>query len=225
MHTNKFTLPFRLLFVTDGEDGGGTEQPAGDKGDDLGFPPNTPAKDMTPEQQAAYYKHLAKKHEKNAKALLAKQRPDDFDQIVADAEAYRKLQDAQKSPDVRALEAARKEAAEKAAAEAAEKFMPVLVRAEFARRLPTLSEEELDELLEDISPAKYFKDGEVDKERVERMAARLAPAPAEDDESETKAGFTLGTILAKTSEPKKGAGGSIQEARERARAKYPSTNK
>lgn len=45
----------------DGENVGGDQQPA--------FPANTPVKDMTPEQQAAYWQDKARKHENRVKAF------------------------------------------------------------------------------------------------------------------------------------------------------------
>lgn len=44
-----------------GDNGGGEQQPA--------FPANTPVKDMTPEQQAAYWQDKARKHENRVKAF------------------------------------------------------------------------------------------------------------------------------------------------------------
>ncbi|MBU3995582.1 MAG: hypothetical protein KKF42_07385, partial [Actinobacteria bacterium] len=178
-----------------------------------------------PEQQAAYYKSLAKKHEKNSKALLKSQRPENFDQIVADAEAFRKQQEEAKTPDQKALDAARAEALAKAEAEAAHKFLPLLVRAEFARRMPELDDAGLDQLIEDVGVSTYFKDGEVDMDRIDRVAARFAPPKKDEDEQQGPPQFNLGHILAKTQEPKKGASTSISEAEQRTLAKYQTNDK
>ena len=211
--------PF-LRFVTDGEEGG-DPKPEVSEGGDFGFPANTPVRDMTAEQQAAYWKDKSRKHEKNRK-------PDDYDDKLARlAELEAQVQaaeDAKKSPDEKELE--QKLAAAKAAAkeEALGSILPRLVRAEFARKLPDLDDAALDELLEDISPSAYVKDGDVDVERVERMAKRLAPAKAEDDKSGEPT-FTLGHILRNTTPPKPNKSESIQEARERARAPFTKQDK
>lgn len=216
MRTNKFGLPFRLVFVTPEVDGGGGGDDPADG--DLGFPANTPVKEMTAEQQAAYYKHASKKWEKKAKTSEKNVKPADFDQLLADAEAFRKQQEDGKSPDEKALDAARQKAIVEAKAEAEREFLPVLVRAEFARRLPDLSDEQLDELLEDVAPATYYKDGAVDKERVERMAARLAPA------KEDNPPLNLGHFLGGSNQQGKGMGSSIAEAEARTLAKYQKTD-
>ncbi|UAJ78321.1 hypothetical protein IT072_13740 [Leifsonia sp. ZF2019] len=61
----------RLRFVSDdGESsGGGDEGDKGGAGGETGFPANTPVKDMTPEQQAAYHLHQSRKHEGRVKAF------------------------------------------------------------------------------------------------------------------------------------------------------------
>lgn len=51
----------RLRFVTDEENGGGNDQPA--------FPANTPVAEMSAEQQAAYWRDKARKHEDRVKAF------------------------------------------------------------------------------------------------------------------------------------------------------------
>lgn len=69
-----------IRFVTDneGNDGAG----------DLAFPANTPVKDMTPEQQAAYWKDKARKHEDRVSAYGGKT-PEEIAQLQADLDAAR----------------------------------------------------------------------------------------------------------------------------------------
>ena len=55
----------------DGDQGKDTGDKGGD-GDGDAFPANTPVKDMTAEQQAAYWKHHARKHETAAKSAAEK---------------------------------------------------------------------------------------------------------------------------------------------------------
>lgn len=221
MRTHKFSTRFRLLFsLPEGEEGGGgggDDTPEGD----LGFPANTATKDMTAEQQAAYYKNASKKWEKKAKASEKNVKPANFDQIAADADAFRKLQEDGKSPDQKAIDAA----IAQAKADALRDVAPTLVRSEFARRLPTLDEEQLDELMEDVGAEQFFKNGSVDKERVERIAKRFASAPEGDPDPNPAPAFNLGHILGATSEPAKGTSSSIAEAQQRTLAKYQTNSK
>lgn len=69
-----------LRFVTDNEG----NDPTGD----LGFPAGTPVKDMTPEQQAAYWQDKARKHEDRVKAYGGKT-PEEIAQLQADLDAAR----------------------------------------------------------------------------------------------------------------------------------------
>lgn len=78
-----------------------TENPGeGDagKGSDKGYPDDTPVAEMTAEQQAAYWKHMARKHENTAKARK------DYDDVVAERD---KLKKATMTDDEKALEEAR----------------------------------------------------------------------------------------------------------------------
>jgi hypothetical protein len=70
----------RLRFVTDEEEGGGNDQPA--------FPANTPVKEMSPEQQAAYWQDKARKHEDRVKAF-GDYTPDAINALVQEREALR----------------------------------------------------------------------------------------------------------------------------------------
>lgn len=59
----------RIVSVTDGENEGGGDGNNDDGKNEPAFPANTPVKDMTPEQQAAYNLHQARKHEDRVKAF------------------------------------------------------------------------------------------------------------------------------------------------------------
>jgi len=81
--------------VPDAEPGGKEpdEPPAEAEVGPDGYPLNTPVKDMTPEQQAAYWRAQAKKHEKAVRAF-GRFRPE---QVKEMAERLREIEDAQKS--------------------------------------------------------------------------------------------------------------------------------
>ena len=64
-----------------------TENPGdGDAGagPDKGYPDDTPVAEMTAEQQAAYWKHMARKHENTAKARR------DYDDVVAERDELKR---------------------------------------------------------------------------------------------------------------------------------------
>lgn len=75
------------------------------------FPPNTPVADMAPEQQAAYWKHHAQKHERRAKGY-GQYTPD---QVKTMASRLAEIEDAQKTEQQRLEE--RAAAAERQAAQ------------------------------------------------------------------------------------------------------------
>ena len=78
-----------------------TENPGGGdagKGSDKGYPDDTPVTEMTSEQQAAYWKHMARKHENTAKARK------DYDDVIAERD---KLKQATMTDNEKALEEAR----------------------------------------------------------------------------------------------------------------------
>lgn len=62
-----FHRPF--LRYIEGETGGGEGGDGGQQNNEPAFPANTPVKDMTPEQQAAYWQDKSRKHENRTKAL------------------------------------------------------------------------------------------------------------------------------------------------------------
>lgn len=61
-----FHRPF--LRYVEGEQGGG-EGGEGEQNNEPAFPANTPVKDMTPDQQAAYHLHQSRKHENRVKSF------------------------------------------------------------------------------------------------------------------------------------------------------------
>lgn len=89
---------FGVRMVVEPVSGSGESAEAGEHG----FPADTPLAEMTVEQQVAYWRYHARKHESNRK-------PKDWEQIVADATAYREQQEANKSEGEKALDAARVE--------------------------------------------------------------------------------------------------------------------
>lgn len=120
--------------------------------DDKGFPEGTPVAEMTAEQQAAYWKHQARKHEERARSRA------DYDDVKKKAAEYDKYVESQKTEAQRLADA--KTAAEKLASDTAAEL--ALTKAALKHGL---SEDDL-ELLADV-PADQVAD------RAERLAKRL----------------------------------------------------
>lgn len=82
---------------------------------DPGFPADTPIAEMTAEQQAAYWKHQARKHEDRWKGLAGDKT---VDQIKADLAEAEQARQAKLTPAEQQLQAAREEGRKAALAEA-----------------------------------------------------------------------------------------------------------
>ena len=166
-----------------GGDQGGSSDDGGDDdkggaGDDSGdaargFPANTPVADMTAEQQAAYWRTQSQKHEGRNKDLLAitgGRYGDDLRNELAAAEAARRDK---LSADERAVEDARAQARE----EATREFGPRSVRAAFNLLLGDMPQQERDAEIDLLDLSKFLNsDGDVDTDKVRRLADKIAPA-------------------------------------------------
>jgi hypothetical protein len=156
--------PWNLFEDDPNAGGGGGGIP---KVNEHGFPDNTPTADMTPEHQAAYWKHHARKHEQRANAA-----PDaaELERLRA-AEAELTTRKAAELTDAERLQAEKDAAeaaqltAERERDEARADALRVTVAAEKgltpaqARRLQGSTKEELeadaDDLLKDFAPSGF----------------------------------------------------------------------
>lgn len=96
-----FHRPF--LRYVEGEQGGGDDGATDENAPK--FPANTPVKDMTPEQQAAYHLHQSRKHENRAKAF-GEWTPEKINALVQERD---QLKTSGQSDADKAIEAAREE--------------------------------------------------------------------------------------------------------------------
>jgi hypothetical protein len=137
---------------------------------DKGFPENTPVVEMTPAQQAAYYKHQAQKHEDRNKALLAITGGKHGDDLKAVFDEYGQLKSASQTDAEKALEDAKKQTRAEVAIES--------VRAAFDLVLPDdMPEDKKTSALGVLNLAAFLTpDGKVDTAKVKTHAASLAPA-------------------------------------------------
>ena len=142
------------------------------QGADLGFPRGTPVAEMEPDEQVAYWKHQARKHEgrNNGWQQVAGDRS--ADQLKADLEELAEIRKSKLTPSEKQIE----EAKEAARAEARAEFAPQLAKMAFVTALSHVKEEDRNELIEDLNLSKFVNDkGEVDMEAVAKTAARIAP--------------------------------------------------
>jgi len=128
-----------------------------------GFPENTPVKDMTAEQQAAYHQHHARKHEGRSK---------EKDGEIADLR--RQLEEAKKGPKSDADKAIDERVAA-ALAPLTVDLVSARIEAAVARRgIDTAS---VQPLIDGLDFGKFLTDGKPDATRIAAWAEAL-PAPA-----------------------------------------------
>jgi hypothetical protein len=143
-----------------GGDAGGAGGAGSDSGGDgdRGFPANTPIKDMTADQQAAYWKF----HDRRKSDRL-----DAYGGITPE-QAKQWKQDAENArlnglpADQRVIEEARTEAAAAAAVKEAEKWAPVLAREVIGRFVEDKKKQ--DSMLAVLNPMAFMKDGTFDSD-------------------------------------------------------------
>ena len=138
-----------------------------------GFPDKTPIASMTAEQQVAYWKHQARKHEGTAKQR------DDYDDIKAERD---RLKAAGLSESEKAIEAARAEARTQAEKDVTAKYAARLVAAESRTAIgDRRTREQVADLLDGIDLSKFLTtSGEVDADKVSKHAELLAPKSTAD---------------------------------------------
>lgn len=155
----------------DGGSGAGGQGGAGQN--EPGFPANTPIVEMTTEQQAAYWKHQARKHEDNYKAL------GNVDELKQKAAAHDKVVQDNQSEHERNLEAARQEAADNARAEERAKNAGELVKAHVTAGAAAkgIKPEEIGKAVDFLDATKFLAaDGTVDSNKVAEFVTTLTPA-------------------------------------------------
>lgn len=150
-----------------GSSGAGGQQSGGDAGSN-GYPADTPIAEMTPAEQAAYWKAQSRKHESRVKALGTPEEIRAWKDASAELDKLRKA-------NMGDQERAVAEAREQAAADTARKFAGQLVAAEFrAATAGRVQAEELTDVLDSLDLTKFLtEDGSVNVEKVNQLAARI----------------------------------------------------
>lgn len=139
--------PF-LRFFTDDTGGGG--------GDEAKFPANTPVKEMTPEQQAAYWQYQSRKHESRVKGF-GEWTPD---KITALQTENQTLKTSQQSDADKAIDAAKEEGRNEVRAELHKERATTALEKALDGRVPNAS------ALLGLDVTKFIVDGKVDNAAV-----------------------------------------------------------
>jgi hypothetical protein len=140
-----------------------------------GFPANTAVTDMTPEQQAAYWKHQSRKHEDRSKQF-GDLTPEQLAEIRAKAERQDALEFEMASDQEKAVAEAKKAAKSEADAEWAPRLAETAFRVAIADRKTA---EEISDFLGDLNLARFIKDdGVVDTAKVLARVEEFAPSGA-----------------------------------------------
>lgn len=157
------------------------DPPGGDpQVNEHGFPDKTPVADMTTEQQTAYWKHQARKHESTSKSRA------DYDAIKAERDQLKK---AGMSPDEQAIQDAKDQAAAEARTDERGKWAGRTVKAELRAALkgkvhiPKGRDEGaiLSSILDPLNPQHFLtSDGEVDADKVTAYASGFGGAATPD---------------------------------------------
>lgn len=153
-----------------GSSGGAATQPGQSDGgtaevNEHGFPDNTPTSEMTADQQAAYWKHKARKWEGRARDQS------DYESVK---EELNELKKKQMSESERAIEDAREEGRTEASQEFGEKMVEASLRGALAGR--GIEVDDIDSKLSYVDFSKFLdNNGEVDSDKVQRYIADVAP--------------------------------------------------
>jgi hypothetical protein len=171
-----------------GATGTGTAATQTQTATDLGFPAETPVKDMTVDQQAAYWKHQSRKHEERYKAF-GDLTPETLQALREKADQHDALERELMSDKDKAIA----DAKDAATAEATAKFAEKLVKAEFkSASAGRLDADRLKAVLEPLDLTRFLdKNGDVDEAKVASYVDSIAPkstAPAPRGPSATGLG-------------------------------------
>jgi hypothetical protein len=150
--------------------------PKGQQAVEQGFPADTRLADMTVEQQAAYWKHQARKHETMIKSL------GNIDELRTKAGEYEALLNTTRTDQERAVAEARKTAAAEATAAARKQYGGLLVDAQItAATAGRLDDRQRSTLLSGLDRSRFLTDtGEVNADALAEFVDGIAPAKPAD---------------------------------------------
>lgn len=138
-----------------------------DTGEVYKFPTGKPTSAMTADQQAEYWRHKARKHERRADATK------DYDAVVAERDA---LKSKHQTAEEKALDEARQQARIEGENIGADRYLGAAVRGEIRGSNPSMTANQVDALMQVIDPRKLLNDkGDIDTSKIAAAVAGLAP--------------------------------------------------
>ena len=204
----------RYFAPVEGEGGGGDGTP---KDDDLGFPKETPVDQMTPEQQAAYWKHQSKVQQKARedaeKATSAYRKFGTPEELQSAHDAAEQKRQADLSEADRALEQAKAAAKAEGIAEAGARNLGPAITGWLVAHVKGANES-IEDATARVAGAIAFADltkfvgdnGELDAEKVQTFARSIGSA---DSGGDAAGGFTLFDAMQRQNVPAPGSTGSV----------------
>lgn len=202
-----------------GGSGSGSGSGAGAGGDgDLGFPPNTPVAEMTPEQKAAYGRH--KDAERRAATQAWKQVTGERtpEQLKADLEELQTLRDSKKTESDRAIEEAEKRGRESATTQSLNTAAKAILRANLSAQGYTDEsddgdEGELTELTDSIDVKRFIVNGDIDVDKLSTFAKKFSPTTQVDNGNHQQRQRDWAGGQRREGDKPRGAGGKAEAAR------------
>ena len=189
-----------------GSGAAGSANATDDKGRDLGYPKDTPVAEMTPEQQAAYFRNSKDKWEGRFRNLVGDR---SFDDVKKDLEELAEIRKSQQTPAEQAIEAAREEGKAAAVAEANTRAATAIFRASLEAQ--GHSEDDVEDLVANFNVANFVTDGDVDTDKLAAFAKRFSPA---DTATQTRRrDFGAGTRREGGGAKQRGEGGKAEAQR------------
>lgn len=201
---------FRYFAPVEGE-GGGTGS------EDLGFPKDTPVKEMTPEQQAAYWHNQSKvqqkKFEDAEKVTKAYEKFGTVDDLQAAADDAEQARLAALDDNQKAIETARTAGKAEGVQEAGGKYLAVAVKGMLIAHTKG-AQETFEDASARVAGAIEFADlskfvgdnGELDAEKVQTFAKSIGSADSNGNESQS---FPLFDSMQRQTLPAPGSTGSV----------------
>lgn len=184
----------------DDEDDGDVKPPADPK-DPHYFPPNTRVAEMSDKEASNYWRHQAKVQQKRAGRI-----PDD---VAADAQAYRDLQESLRDEHEVEVDEAFQAGAEAATRTVLEGASQKIMRSALIGR--GMEKDDVDELMVGINPAAFInKKGDIDDDAILAFVDKIAPA-SETGRRDIGQGRGRGST----------GGSSVQSGRARYRERHP----
>lgn len=166
---HRFTPRLRFIESPEGEGGGGDST--------LGFPAETSVAEMTPEQQAAYWKHQSKAQQK-ARETAERER----DTFKPKADQFDQLEQQSLSDQEKALNTARDEARREGEVLGAGRYLKEAVKGRF-QALTGKSDEEVETAFAHVDAQSFATDGgDLDLDAIKKFADTFgSKAPAGGD--------------------------------------------